>query len=360
MIQEFSGRQMDELIRLRQIYNLCPVAILELDTEGVLVGANKTFRDIFYPEYTIEQLCGKGPDFLKETTGIDWVGSPSYLASQGTEISNLPYEFRGRTLLLNAVPLWDGTGEIIGSLTINQDITQYEQERMEHEKALAMLDRINLVSELVMGVAHEIRNPLTVIKGYLQIMEKKSTAAMGDQLKVVLSELERVEQLISNFLSLSNNKATKQAPTQINSIIKHIVPMILSEANMHCIEIETRLDENLPLILLDEKEITQLILNLLKNGIEAIEQQGVIVVETSRNEDSVCLVVSDSGCGINKEYLDKIFDPFFTTKDNGTGLGLSVCMGIVRRHEGTLEVLSQKNQETKFIITIPIKGKCRA
>jgi len=127
----------------------------------------------------------------------------------------------------------------------------------------------------------------------------------------------------------------------------------MTEAIKRDIKLELNLAENLPALLLDEKEIKQLLLNLTRNGMEATGQKGAIKIRTSLDSGNVVsLCVTDNGCGISEKNRDRIFDPFFTTKDNGTGLGLAVCASIVRRHNGKIEVLSN-GEGTSFIIRFP-------
>jgi len=219
------------------------------------------------------------------------------------------------------------------------------------EKEIARLDRLNLIGEMAAGVAHEIRNPMTVVKGYLQFLSSKASDSMIEQFGIALDELETVEQIITDFLSLARNKLSEPKSQNLNAIINGVIPLIHTDAIKRGIDLNVNLAKEMPNLLLNEKEIKQLLLNLARNGMEAMNQDGALTIETSVNSDSVCLCVVDCGCGVCKEYREKIFDPFFTTKDNGTGLGLSVCAGIVRRHNGSIEVESEEGKGTRFIVT---------
>jgi signal transduction histidine kinase len=206
------------------------------------------------------------------------------------------------------------------------------------------------------GVAHEIRNPMTVIKGYLQFLSKKVPESMIEQFCIILNELERIEHIITDFLSLARNRVIEYKKQDLNAIIEGIIPLISTNAMERGIEMKINLAKGLPHLMLNEKEIKQLLLNLARNGIEAMSQHGTLTIESSAEDDMVSLCIADCGCGIRKENLEKIFDPFFTTKETGTGLGLSVSASIVRRHNGTIEVQSEENKGTRFIITFNTIG----
>ncbi|MDF2564945.1 MAG: sensor signal transduction histidine kinase [Massilibacillus sp.] len=219
------------------------------------------------------------------------------------------------------------------------------------KEQMTNLDRLNLVSEMAAGVAHEIRNPMTVIKGYLQFLGKSVPDSIREQFCIVLSELGRIESLITDFLSLAGNKIVENKEQNLNAIIEGIIPLIMADATERGIELRINLAEELPCLMLNAKEIKQLLLNLTRNGIEAMGQRGTLIIESIIESDTISLCVEDSGCGIRKENQEKIFDPFFTTKDDGTGLGLSVCAGIVRRNNGVIKVQSKQGRGTRFTIT---------
>ncbi|WP_378955524.1 nitrogen regulation protein NR(II) [Pelosinus sp. sgz500959] len=251
-------------------------------------------------------------------------------------------------------PLFFGIGEDRMVLSHIKDITEYKTSEIiltnQIEQLRQAINKIDLIGEMAAGVAHEIRNPMTVIKGYLQIFSKKISGNMEEQLNIVLSELDRVEQIISNFLSVAKTKVPVPKWQDLNKIIREIAPLIFADAINQGINLNVILADSLPDLLLNSTEIKQLILNLARNGIEAMEQHGTLIIETSQKEDKVYLRISDCGCGISKEWQDKMFTPFLTTKENGTGLGLSVCNGIVRHHNGLITVQSTEGEGTTFTV----------
>ncbi|BBB90884.1 MAG TPA: PAS domain-containing protein [Methylomusa anaerophila] len=348
---ELLNQYLTENKKLNQLIELCPLGIVLYDNKGNVIAVNKAYWERI-SNFKEEEFLGRSGQYLLETLGFNWENSPCQQALNGVESLDCYLKNAyGNCYLINAIPLRNYKNTIIGAMTIIHDITEYEKLKEDMVK----LDRLNLVAEMAAGVAHEIRNPMTVIKGYLQFLNKKVPDDMVEQFCIVLGELERIEQIITNFLSLARNKLVEYKEQDLNAIIKGIIPLISTDAMEQGIELKINLAEELPHLLLNEKEIKQLLLNLTRNGIEAMSQHGTLTIETIVEGNTVSLCVDDCGCGICKENREKIFDPFFTTKENGTGLGLSVCAGIVRRHNGIIEVESKKDKGTRFIITFNAK-----
>lgn len=345
--QNILKQYLTENRKLNQLIGLCPLGIVLYDNQGNIIELNRAHSERIV-KFKRENFLGKPGSYLLEALGLNWEKSPCSLALKGIEtLDHYCKSKYGKRYLVNAVPLRDYQNAIIGAMTIIHDITEYEKLKEEMRK----LDRLNLVGEMAAGVAHEVRNPMTVIKGYLQFLSKKVPDGMMEQFCIILSELERIESIITDFLSLAGNKIVNNTEQNLNTIIKGIVPLIATDARNRGIEVEINLAEELPNLILNEKEIKQLLLNLARNGIEAMGQHGTLIIESIIEDDTISLCVEDSGCGIYKENQEKIFDPFFTTKDYGTGLGLSVCAGIVRRNNGIIKVKSEQGKGTRFTIT---------
>ncbi|MBC9784424.1 PAS domain S-box protein [Heliobacterium chlorum] len=233
-------------------------------------------------------------------------------------------------------------------LAITYDIT----DKKKMEKELSRLDRLNLIGQLAGGIGHEIRNPLTTVKGFLQLMHRKDELYdFQEYIELMISELDRANTIITDFLSLSKTKSLFQSPEDINSIIQKMFPLLRA----HAFAVDKQIDLELNTvsdILGDEKELRQLILNLVQNGLDASAPRQFVTIKTYMDESNVVLEINDRGKGIPKEILDKIGTPFFTTKDRGTGLGLAVCYGIVERHRARIRVETSE-KGTSFIIAFP-------
>lgn len=250
---------------------------------------------------------------------------------------------------------------VVGSLLViwSQLRKQYKiSEELEvSQEYNRKLDRLNLVSQMAAGVAHEIRNPMTVVTGYIQMMSRKANTQSQEQYKLVLEELEVINQIITTFLSLARNKKVEMKRYQLNDILKNHYQLIYTNTVSQGINIIMDLDDSLPEIECDKNELSQLILNLTKNAADAMGEKGTITIKTRSYSNRVELLVSDIGPGISAELMEKVFDPFFTTKDDGTGLGLSVVKSIVDRHNGQINIQSVEGKGTTFIISFPVRQK---
>jgi PAS domain S-box-containing protein len=229
------------------------------------------------------------------------------------------------------------------------DITQ----RKKYEKEIARLDRLHLVGEMAAGIAHEIRNPMTVIRGYLQLFEENEDfASYKKRFKTMIGELDRANSIITEYLSLAKNKAVDLTRQNLNSIVEAMLPLIQTEAIKNYQTVRLELGD-VPDLLLDGNEIRQIILNLARNGLEALPSTGSLTIKTYLDGTEVILAVQNEGPEIPPEVLEKIGIPFFTTKDSGTGLGMAVCYSIAARHKAKIEIQTGKS-ETTFLIGFPI------
>lgn len=230
-------------------------------------------------------------------------------------------------------PFSDNDGSAL-VLVLGFDVA--DKKRLDNE--IARLDRLNLVGEMAAGIGHEIRNPMTTVRGFLQMLsEKADCARYADYFSLMIEELDRANSIITEFLSLAKNKAVEFKTQDLNRIIKVIMPLISADAMVTDNDIEVELGD-VPKLLLDEKEIRQLLLNLVRNGLEAMSPGGSLAIKTFCEGGEVVLAVTDHGKGIGPDVLEKIGTPFYTTKENGTGLGLAVCYSIAARHKAAVTV----------------------
>ena len=226
----------------------------------------------------------------------------------------------------------------------------------EQTKKMTSLDRLNIVGEMAAGIAHEIRNPMTTVRGLLQFMQrKKEFINHRENFSLMIDELDRANKIITEFLSLSKDKAFQFQQENLNNIINTICPLLQSNILYNNSILELKLN-SLPDIQIDKSSIRQLILNLVKNSLDAMPTGGKITISTNLVDNQIFMSIKDSGIGIPLDIQKKIGTPFFTTKENGTGLGLAICYRIVQRHSASLEIASKPNQGT----TCTIKFNARA
>lgn len=230
-------------------------------------------------------------------------------------------------------------------ICLDIDMTQ----RKLFEKELARLDRLNLVGEMAASISHEVRNPMTTVRGFLQLLsEKPECLQYRDYYKLMIQELDRANSIITEFLSLAKDKPIKLRKVNLNAVIRAIEPLI--EANAMILNQNVRIiKKRTPKLRLDEKEIRQLILNLIRNAMEAMDSGGYLTIKTYCVENQVILSVGDDGPGIDPTILDKLGTPFITTKPSGTGLGLPVCYSIALRHAAAIEVNTDKTGTTFLV-----------
>ena len=211
-------------------------------------------------------------------------------------------------------------------------------EQKKYEAEMSRLDRLNIIGEMAASIGHEVRNPMTTVRGYLQWFSQKAIFVdYREQLTVMIEELDRANTIITEFLSLAKDKKVNLESTHLNTIIQSLLPLLQADAFRRGNTIELALGD-IPKVFADDNEIRQCILNLVANGLDAMPEGGKLIIGTAKSESQVIMTVRDSGLGIPPEIIEKLWLPFFTTKEHGTGLGLPVCYQIAQRHGATIEV----------------------
>ncbi|MBE7150967.1 PAS domain-containing protein [Bacillus mycoides] len=234
-------------------------------------------------------------------------------------------------------------------MVIVRDIT----ERKKTEELLSKSDTLAAIGQLAAGVAHEVRNPLTVIKGFIQLFQinKEDQEKYFD---LMISEIERIEAILQVFLSIAK---TDEPPTEKNNIyqvFKNVVSLINTKKIMTNIQVELFVDSNEPIIECSENQLTQVFINILQNSIEAMPDGGKISIHMKEmNEDGVIIDVVDEGIGIPKERIKRLGEPFYSTKEKGTGIGLMLSYKIIESHQGTISIKSDVGVGTKVTIFLP-------
>lgn len=217
------------------------------------------------------------------------------------------------------------------------------------EQKMSRLEKLHLVGELAASIGHEIRNPLTAIRGYLQLFSiRPEFSRHSPEFGIIISELDRANGIISEFLSLAKDSALTLQKTNLNDVIQALLPMVKANALLKGCTVEVSLDA-FSRLLLDEQQIRQLLLNLIQNGLESMNNGGRLIISTAEREREVLLSIKDEGSGIPDHVLQKIGTPFVTTKPTGTGLGLAICYNIAEKHHASIEVKSSSTG-TEFII----------
>jgi two-component system, sporulation sensor kinase E len=300
-----------------------------LDKNLRLVYVNKNARKVL--SAMVDNYIGKSLLEIQDRISFEpefLLGCQKALRTQEPSIFEFYTKLVGRWLEVRVYPSHKGLTAIF------RDISELKRIQTE----MARLDRLNLIGVMAAGLGHEIRNPLTTVRGFLQLLgEAERFSDVRDRFDLMISELDQANSIITEFLSLAKTKATDVEQHNLNEIIKRL--QHLFSANAICKDKTVILELNeIPNLMVNEKEIRQLVLNLVSNGLEAMPDSGVLTVRTCLENDKVILSVQDQGQGIPSENMQKLGTPFWTTKDYGTGLGLAVCYGIAERHNAVIEV----------------------
>ncbi|WP_410513970.1 ATP-binding protein [Paenibacillus sp. BR2-3] len=221
-------------------------------------------------------------------------------------------------------------------------------------------DNLAMLGKLSASIAHEIRNPLTAIRGFIQLLRPHLHQLGKDEYaKIILAEIDRANDIIHEFLTSSKPSVPQVGVIPVSVLLKEVVLLTESEALMKGCEIHLHPFSDELNISVDVKQMKQVILNIIRNAMEAIPERddeyiGKVEIGARRNGAEVRIFISDNGKGMDICTLDRLFDPFFTTKENGTGLGLSVSDRIIKNHGGCITVNSRVNEGTSFIISLPL------
>lgn len=334
------------------------MGVLLVDADFRIVEANPMAGDIFGGDRSA--WAGQPADVWAETLGLPLPFGRSLLQGEAFRNHKLAWVKDGvaREVVVDGDVLVSG-GEVIGAYLLFHDVTPW----MMLEEQVRRSDRLKMIGQVAAGTAHEIRNPLTAIKGFVQLMKKsfdeREMTKEQEYAHIVLSELDRVQELVGEFLLLSKSKETKLSAMRLGYVMREMMPMLRNEATLHDIVLLYETKPDLPPVLADKEMLKQVVLNLGKNAIEAMGKGGRLLIRERLGGPAhagfVAVEVCDSGPGIPKAALDRIFDPFYTTKENGTGLGLSICQRIVHDLGGRIAVASSE-AGTVFTVLIPCAG----
>ncbi|RIW29039.1 PAS domain-containing protein [Bacillus salacetis] len=249
-----------------------------------------------------------------------------------------------------AAPLLHSSGEIFVH-AIFRDLSGIKKK----EELLRQSEKLSLIGELASGIVHEIRNPLTAMKGFLQLMKSYPNPEYVD---IVLKELNQIEEIANELLQFSKPGERRLTRQNILEIVREAVNFSGAESFKRKIKVELHDHPQREIEILGNKtQLKQVLLNIIKNSIDAIKNDGKINIHISKDQQNVYIHISDNGVGIPKEQLSKIGQSFFTSKEKGTGLGLMVSFNIIKNHNGSIHIDSEENHGTTFKISLPLANK---
>lgn len=369
-------------IRLEAVLNSLPIGVFIINKDGEFTHMNDIVFQIWgenaFLAKNISQYnkyIGWWEDSGKQLAEDDWAGSRALKgeSSFGEIIKIQSFDGKLKTILNSASPIYDLQGRIEGAVVVISDITEIKrtEHELQHHKnyltelvnektaelqklnnklqleleerdrlqnQLRQMDQLNLVGQMAAGLAHELRNPMTTIKGFFQLFQSnKEFENYKEIFHLMVDEIDRMSSIISEFLNLSKNKMVNKIKCSLNDLVLSIAPLIENDFILSGHQFNLNLQPNIPNIFIDENEIKQLILNLVHNGREAMHKGKTLTISTYFTDEYVTLEIRDEGTGIKKEVFEEIPKPFFTTKPDGIGLGLSICYSIAQRHNAKIE-----------------------
>jgi signal transduction histidine kinase len=248
------------------------------------------------------------------------------------------------------VPLFFENGARKGLVVIGRDIT----EKKVTEEQLRRTEKLSVVGELAASVGHEIRNPLTSLKGFVQMFQKDSNVEKYQLFyDIMLNELDRINHIVSELLILAKPQEICFTKHNITHILGDVLSLLETQANMNNVKIDFQAEEE---IMMDcsDSQLKQLFINIVKNAIEASKDNSTVKVSVEKkNSENISIIVEDKGFGLSEDFLTRIGEPFYSTKEKGTGLGLTVSMKIAQQHGGNIHFQSEKNVGTRVEIILP-------
>lgn len=351
-VKRVSNSYQQEVEKLQQLIDQTNIAIILVNQHGKITHVNKMgIRLLIDGQYELSDIIGQYfHEFFcegKHETNIRLLREA--LRGQSPVHEFLQIEDNS-TLLKTAFCIRNlQTNVVTGAVLLAQDITELSLLRSE----VGRMERLSLIGQMAASITHEIRNPMAVIRGFVQLMRERSPDNQQAYFRIVMDELDRANTIISDFLSLAQNRALTMEEGSLHDIIREMVPLLNADANMRGQTIDVELCDYIPFIPLNEKEIKQLLLNLARNGMEAMNEKGRLYIHTTyiADKEEIILRIQDQGTGISEEQKKRIFDPFFSTKTQGTGLGLPLCVSIAERHNGRINVESEQGVGTTFIVS---------
>ncbi|WP_280771067.1 cache domain-containing protein [Salipaludibacillus daqingensis] len=235
-------------------------------------------------------------------------------------------------------------------------------EKRQMERELLRSEKLKVVGEMSAGFAHEIRNPLTTIKGFIQLFKERSSEENQKHYPLVIEEIDRVNKIMNELLNIANpNPKEEKTTANVERILKDIILLQESQMKKNHIDLETFFQGDIPDMEVNVNKLKQVFINLIQNGIEAMPDGGRMNIRTrledgySPSEQRVVIQIQDTGIGMNSSTMEKLGTPFFTTKETGTGLGITTSYRVIEEMDGTINVSSETNQGTSFTISIPVK-----
>jgi two-component system, sporulation sensor kinase E len=363
-VQNYLLRLAQEKGFLETVFNAIQEGIIVTDSSGKITYMNDGACELFGLD--AEDSIGKQLD--ERVRGLDW---HSLTRSGGPVTRDLEIFYpSNRFINFYIVPLIiehraedvqaDGAGHQVGYAIILRDITE---SRRTAEKTIES-ERLNALTLLAAGVAHEIGNPLNSLNIHLQLMERaarklegKERGELEQSIKVARDEIGRLDSIVTQFLRAIRPSKPQLQPANINAIVEETLHFFAPEIEARDIVVESEPRSDLPLVQIDRDQMKQAFYNIIKNSFEAMKRRGILRIRTDMDDSHVRVSFTDNGGGMSAEALSRVFEPYYTTKSRGSGLGLLIVRRIVREHGGELAIESAEGKGLTLTIRLPFKDQ---
>lgn len=329
-----------------------PLGLIATDSSDVIQVYNDSAKELI--GFTAEKIIGGRPQvclpakMARMFSGREMDGHVERQAEIQLPLS----PEKDKTVQLASMVVLDGSGGFAGEVLLIRDLTTVKR----LEKELRRSERLAALGKMAAGIAHELRNPLSSIKG-LAVVLKSNFSPAGKEAKtadILVKEVERLNRAIGELLDYAKPAQLKRERASVTEIIEKTVSLTRVDAESFGITLRLTMDEDLPQVMLDQDKMNQVFLNLFLNAIQAMEDGGELLVATERDARRIIITVRDNGVGIVPENLSRAFDPYFTTKNDGTGLGLAMSAKIVEEHGGWMELSSVAGSYTEVRVILPL------
>lgn len=330
-------------------------AILIINMEGKVTQVNKAFEDTFgwSKEDVLDQWLYNLPFIPSEH--FDEVRKLEAQVKKGNhvigaETTRLRKNGTIANVMISISPITDATDNIDGWSVTLRDITEWKKS----QEMLQNTEKLSIAGQLAAGIAHEIRNPITAIKGFIQLMNS-GLDGYKEYFNIISSEIERIEQILSELLILAKPQVSKLERKDIKVLLAQVITLLDTQAILNNVEIIAEFQPVYTYIQCDENQLKQVFINYIKNAIEAMPKGGKLVIQIKKvDPDKINIRFMDEGVGMSKETLSKLGQPFYTTKENGTGLGFMISKKIVENHFGEVNIMSEPNKGTTIDVMLPL------
>lgn len=339
--------------RYRGLVMYSPVPIV-LHSSGELLYANEAAMKLIGAASSKDFLGKSVYDYLVDDAACDSLKERIERLAGGSMTTFSAFRLRrpdGAQLEveLSSTPVADYFGKPLIQ-TVLVDVT----ERRRMEEWLRKTEKLAVLGELAAGIAHEVRNPLTSLKGFIQLLRAKSPEYCR-YYAVMLEEIERINQIAGEFMFLAKPHMTRFEPHDVTELLEVIATLLQAEASLAGVGIVLDLPGGLPKVRCDGIQMKQVFVNIIKNAIEAMKSGGQLTVSAALSEEGrIAVTIADTGIGMTEERLARIGEPFYTTKEKGTGLGMMICYRIIEAHQGSIRISSKPGQGTVVQIVLPV------